>query len=271
MVLRSFPYPGSKARHVDWIIKNLPQHERYVEPFCGSAAVFLNKPKVVDEIINDIDGNIINFFEVVRDRPQALVDYLKMLPFSFEEYNRIVDDYYNNIYPEDPVERAAEFYYLRYCQFGSKADAPAGFSRTSTSIRSMAKTYKNSLSDLSKVTDRLMDALIDNRTFEWIIEHYDHEHAVFYCDPPYQGTEGKYRSGTMDHHELLNLLQKIEGKFLLSYDHKLDKEDWYSVKKESRYQINAGGKANTEYLYMNFDPKKTRILAGINQTNITDY
>jgi len=242
-----------------------------VEPFCGSAAVFLNKPKVIDEIINDIDGNIVNFFEVVRDRPEALVNYLKMLPFSYDEHNRIVNDYYNNIYPEDPVKRAAEFYYLRYSQWGSKANGPAGLSRRSTSVASQAKYYKKSLSDLLKVTDRLMDALIENRTFEWIIQYYDHEDAVFYCDPPYQATEDRYESGTMDHDLLLRLLDKIEGKFLLSYDHKLDKEDWYTVKKQSRYQINRGGKANTEYLYMNFNPKKTRILAGINQTNITDY
>jgi len=271
MVLQSFPYPGSKRRHVDWIINNLPQHERYVEPFCGSAAVFFNKPKVLDEVINDIDGNIVNFFEVVRDRPEALVNYLKMLPFSYDEHNRIVNDYYNNIYPEEPVVRAAEFYYLRYSQWGSKADGPAGFSRRSDLARGQAKTYKKSLSNLLKVADRLMDALIENRTFDWIIDYYDHEDAVFYCDPPYQGTEGQYRSKTMDHDLLLSLLDKIEGKFLLSYDHKLEKENWYTVKKQSRYQINRGGKANTEYLYMNFNPKKTRILAEINQTNITDY
>jgi len=194
-----------------------------------------------------------------------------MLLFSFEEHFRIVNDYYNNIYPEDPVERAAEFYYLRYSQWGSKVEGAAGFSRRSSEIASQAKYYKKSLLDLSKVTDRLTDALIENRTFEWIIEYYDHVDAVFYCDPPYQGTEGRYRSQTMDHDLLLNLLNNIQGKFLLSYDHKLNNEHLYSVKKESRYQINRGGKANTEYLYMNFDPKKTRIVAEMNQKNLTDY
>jgi len=271
MVLRSFPYPGSKARHVDWIISNLPQHERYVEPFCGSASVFLNKPKALDEIINDIDGNIINFFEVLRERPEALVNYLNMLPFSLDEHNRIVNDYYNKIYAEDTVQRAAEFYYLRYSQWGSKAEAAAGLSRRSNSVASQAKFYKKSLSDLFKVTDRLMDALIENRTYEWIIEYYDHEDAVFYCDPPYKGTEGKYQSRTMDHDLLLTLLDNIQGKFLLSYDHKLDRVDWYTVKKQSRYKINRGGKENTEYLYMNFDPNNTDIHTDAEQTNLTGW
>jgi DNA adenine methylase len=249
----------------------MPKHERYVEPFCGSAAVFFNKPKAYDEILNDIDGNIVHFFKTIRERREDVVEYLQNLPYSFDEHQRIAASYYDGQYPADAVQRAAEFYYLRYSQFGSKTDAPSGFSRSSDSIRPISKFYKNSLPKLETVSERLTDALIENRSFEWIIDQYDHPEAVFYCDPPYLGTEDKYKTEKFEHQALLHTLEGIEGKCMLSYDHKFKKPGWCSVCKKSRYNINRGGRESIEYLYMNFDPVKITTVSEHKQSNLTDY
>jgi len=219
MVLRAFPYPGGKGRHAEWIISQMADHERYVEPFCGSAAVFFNKEPVSSEVLNDVDGNIVHFFNILRDRTEELLEYLELFPFSYAEHERIMADYYDGRFPDDPVERAAEFYFLRYSQFGSKAKRHSGFARDGSSVqKSRAKSYVNSQSQLRAAADRLMDAVID-----------------------------------------------------LSYDHDIEQRDWWSVSKKSRYAINRGGRENTEYLHMNYDPRQTDIVKPTNQTSIESF
>jgi len=272
MVLRAFPYPGGKGRHAEWIISQMADHERYVEPFCGSAAVFFNKEPVSSEVLNDVDGNIVHFFDILRDRTEELLEYLELFPFSYAEHERIMADYYDGRFPDDPVERAAEFYFLRYSQFGSKAKRHSGFARDGSSVqKSRAKSYVNSQSQLRSAADRLMDAVIESKDFEWVIDYYDHPDALFYCDPPYRGTEQIYESGDFDHLRLLKVLRGIEGKFVLSYDHDVEQRDWWSVSKDSRYAINRGGRENTEYLHMNYDPRQTDIVKPTNQTSIESF
>jgi len=271
MVLHAFTYPGGKSRHADWIITKMAEHQRYVEPFCGSAGVFFNKKPVTSEVLNDIDGNIVHFFKILRDKPEKLVRYLQLQPFSFSEHERIVYKYYNEEHPQDPVQRAAEFYLLRYSQYGSKTGGTSGFARPGNSIKSRSKSYKNSLKSLFKVADRLQDALIECKDYTWILHYYDHPETLFYIDPPYQGTEHRYTSKTMDHDKLMSKLDSIEGKFMLSYDHKIKNADLHVSSKSSRFHIGQGGREMTEYLYMNYDPKNTAIHRDADQTNLAKW
>jgi len=271
MLLHAFPYPGGKTRHAEWIRSQMAEHQRYIEPFCGSAGVFFNKKPVTVEVLNDIDGNIVHFFKTLRDNPQKLVEYLHLQPFSFSEYQRIVDKYYNEEHPEDPVERAAEFYLLRYTQFGAKTDGVAGFARSGSTQKSRAKMYKNSLKKLSKVAYRLQDAFIECKDYTWVLDYYDHPEALFYIDPPYQGTEDQYTSKTIEHDELMSKLDSIKGKFLLSYDHQIKNADLYVSSKSSSFFIDKGGREMTEYLYMNYDPKNTAIHTDADQTNLAKW
>jgi len=267
----AFPYPGGKGRHADWIISQMADHNRYIEPFCGSAAVFFNKNPVTAEVLNDIDGHIVHFFKTLRENPTGIIRYLENQPFSFKDHQRIEKHYQSSNYPKDDVQRAAEFYFRRYSQFGAKVGTKNGFARQGTSLRSQAKAFKYSLENLHKISYRLKDALIEARDFEWVINYYDHKDALFYCDPPYSGTENQYTTKTMDHDRLLNLLEGIEGKFILSYDHKIQETDFHRIEKNSRYAINAGGRANTEYLYMNYNPKSVRLVSSINQKTIGEW
>lgn len=80
-------YPGSKWRIADWIVSNMPPHDIYVDPFFGSGAVFFSKPESRLEVLNDIDGNVVNFFKVCRDHPDDLARLLALTPYAREEYD----------------------------------------------------------------------------------------------------------------------------------------------------------------------------------------
>jgi len=135
----------------------------------------------------------------------------------------------------------------------------------------MSKAYKHSIPKIQTVSNRLTDAQIENGSYEWIIDQYDHPEAVFYCDPPYIGTEDIYESKKFDHYALLDKLDNIKGKCMLSYDHKFTKNGWFCVSKKSRYFVSRGGRENIEYLYMNYDPNNTDIHTNPEQTNLTGW
>ena len=270
MIQRSFTYPGGKGHLSDWIISNMADHTLYVEPFCGSAAVLLNKNPSKQEVLNDIDGNITFFFETLRDRKSELIEYLNNTPYSYNIYKRIVQDYYSGHYPDDPIERAGQFYFLRYAQFGAKADAPAGFSRPSGQTSAPANKFKNSQKNLEYIASRLHYVHFDNLDYIEIIERYDDVTTLFYCDPPYKGTEKRYSNYEFNHDVFIDKMKNIDGKFILSYDHDMPDWDWTKCLKDSHNHIGQGG-ATTEYLYMNYDPNHERLFQGHEQTSIVDY
>jgi DNA adenine methylase len=70
----------------DWIITHMPQHTTYLEPYFGSGAVFFSKPPAQLETINDIDGDVVNLFRVIRDRPDELARLVYWTPYSRQEY-----------------------------------------------------------------------------------------------------------------------------------------------------------------------------------------
>lgn len=81
-------YPGAKWSIADWIISNMPPHKSYLEPFFGSGAVFFRKPPARIETVNDLDGEIVNLFTCIRDRPGELERAVALTPYSREEYER---------------------------------------------------------------------------------------------------------------------------------------------------------------------------------------
>src|SRR5690606_6650859 len=85
-VPRILHYPGSKWSMAEWIIDHMPPHQTYLEPFFGSGAVFFTKPPSALETINDIDGDVVNLFRVIRDRPDELARLVDWTPYSREEY-----------------------------------------------------------------------------------------------------------------------------------------------------------------------------------------
>ncbi len=98
-------YPGSKWSLAGWIISFFPKHHSYLEPYFGSGAVLFNKPRSNIETINDLDGNVINLFECIRENPKKLAEMVYMTPYARGVYEKAYE-----IVPEDRLEAALNFY-----------------------------------------------------------------------------------------------------------------------------------------------------------------
>ena len=96
-------YPGAKCRLANWIVNNMPKHSVYLEPYAGSLSVLLNKPRCHIETVNDLHGEVVNFFRVLRDNPYELKQLLELTPYSREEYDLAYQE------EENEIERARRF------------------------------------------------------------------------------------------------------------------------------------------------------------------
>ena len=114
-------YPGSKWNLAQWIISHMPSHTVYLEPFFGSGAVFFNKQPSKVETINDIDGNVVNLFRVIRERPEELVALVEMTPWARDEY------YASYEKTGDAMEDARRFLVRCWQAFGTRTYSKTGW------------------------------------------------------------------------------------------------------------------------------------------------
>lgn len=105
--LIAFGWYGGKYSHLDWLLPLLPRTHHYCEPFGGSAAVLLNREPSPVETYNDLDGEVVNFFRVLREQTEELVKAIALTPFSREEFELAVSPPDENI---SDLERARRFY-----------------------------------------------------------------------------------------------------------------------------------------------------------------
>ncbi len=236
MILR---YPGAKWRIARWIIEKFPAHHSYIEPFFGSGAVFFRKNPSPIETINDIDGDIVNLFRVVREEADALARAVSATPFSRAEYERCC-----NSYSDDPVERARILLVRHWQGFGYRACTPSGWKRD-VHGREAAYAMRNWYrlpSWLLSVVDRLKAAQIECRPALDLIQDYNHPGVLIYCDPPYvmETRAGKQYANEMtdqDHVRLLEALSDHRGAAAVSgYDCELYR-DMLSEDRWVRYEI----------------------------------
>lgn len=273
MTLSAFPYPGGKTLLTDWIANHLPAHTVYVEPFGGSAAVLLNKPRSRVEVYNDIDGDIVHFFDVARDRPDDLARWAKRTPFSEELYNRWVTEYYSGERPDDDLERAGRWLFLRFTQFSGKVDHVAGFKRDQPRDRKGASNIWRSVDDrIEAVADRLQGVSVQNGDYQDIIQKYDSPETVFYCDPPYLDKEHTYRVRDFNHADLAASLGEIEGYAMVSYtDQPGGYGGWTERRRKHKHESNRKKPTKvTERLLMNFDPAAVPQWAGGQQRTLRE-
>jgi len=264
-----FPYPGNKARHAEWILEHIPEHECYVELFGGAAGVLFNKPRSKIEVYNDLNGDIPHFFRVLRDRGDELQAWLENVPYSREVYNKWADAYYAGERCDDDIERAGRFFYLRYSSFGGKIESKSGF--MSDNHRSRAGNFVAGVDELKTFRNRLRDVSIESADWSRIVDKCDGEDTVFYADPPYEGTEGRYNSKGFDHKKLARKAKEIDGKIAISYDSipHFYGDDFTVVTKQSNFSIDgASTEITTEYLIMNYDSKGEPIMSDVGQQQL---
>jgi len=266
-----FPYPGNKARHADWILDHIPEHECYVELFGGAAGVLFNKPRSKIEVYNDLNGDIPHFFRVLRDDCEKLQEWLRNVPYSREVYTEWADEYYAGERQNDDIARAGRFFALRYMQFGGKVEDKAGFANKSPH-RSAGGQFVKGVECLNEFRNRLRRVEIESKKATSIISQRDSKHTLFYADPPYEGSESQYNSKGFNHKELYQRAKDIQGKILISYDSIpcFYDECFNVVSKSGTHKMESlnGGKDITEYLIMNYDIDGEQIMSGVGQQTL---
>jgi DNA adenine methylase len=247
-------YYGSKFRLAKWIIEHFPKHRHYVEPFGGSASVLLVKEPSQLETYNDLNGLLVNFFRVLRDRPAELIHKINLTPWSRAEYEFCLFE------PtiDDAVEMARRLYFrLWMCFQASMSCARGNFRRHKNGTRPLAKDIK--IEDLIEASKRLKYVQFESRNAFQLIKEFDSPDTLFYLDPPYlfeTRTSTNAYSHEMtddDHLAFADTLYQTKGPIILSgYPSKLyadlfEAKGWKKVEKEA--PTNAGVK-RTECLWL---------------------
>lgn len=205
------PWIGGKRRLAKHIIPQFPEHECYVEPFSGAAAIYFLKQPVKCEVLNDINGELMNLYRVVKYHPDALV-----AEFRWSLVSRRQFDWYQNqpIEQLTDIQRAARFYYLQKLAFGGKVRGQAFGTDTTRSPRLNYARMEETLSDAHL---RLTETVIENLPWADCIKRYDRAHTLFYCDPPYWGTEGYGVDFGLEQYAIMaDLARSIKGKVMIS-------------------------------------------------------
>ena len=259
-------YLGGKYRLAPWIIGFFPSHRIYVEPYGGAASVLLRKPRSMGECYNDLDGNVVNLFTVLRDPLKAarLRELLTLTPFSREEYDRAFEA------ARDDVEDARRLIVRSYMGHGSSSAVRhknTGF-RASMVNRGgalPAGDWTTLPAALEAVTDRLRGVVIESRPALQVIDRYDEEGGLIYLDPPYvpETRSTKKRGGApshayvhemsvADHAQLLERANACAAAVVISgypcrlYDDALD--DWERVEIDTHAD---GALDRTEVVWIN--------------------
>lgn len=256
-------YPGAKNRLADWICSFIPAHDVYLEAYFGSGGVFFNKPPARIETINDLDKAVVNYFRVLREKPELLIEQLKLTPFCRDEYNEACNNYSEN---DSDIEKARKFAVRCWQGFGCSNLYRNGF-RSSQQKNSpeTTKEWSEIPDRLMEANKRLMHAQIENLPAVELIKRYNSEDVFIYCDPPYlHGTRKNYlykhEMSDDQHEELLNVLTSHPGKVLLSgYDNNLYNSylsGWNKVQKKTQAEA---GLTRIETLWMNYEALQMKL------------
>lgn len=223
--LIAFGWYGGKFNHLDWLLPLLPDCHHYCEPFGGSAAVILNRDPSSVETYNDIDGEVVNFFKVLRNQKEELIEAIGLTPFSREELYFALSDEDESL---PNLERARRFF-IRARQSRTGLAQTASLGRwancINTSRAGMAgavSRWLGSVESLPQIALRLLRVQIENRPAIELIPLYDSPGTLFYCDPPYMHTtrgDNKAYSFEMDeesYHQLAEILKNCKGKVAIS-------------------------------------------------------
>jgi len=247
-------YPGAKNRIAPWICEYIPKHNVYLEPFAGSLAVLFNKPRSHIETVNDLHGEVVNFFRVLRDNREDLINLITFTPYSRDEYDLSYQE------SDDDIERARRFCVRCWQGFGCANLYHNGFkSGQQQSSPNPARAWSELPKTMLMASERLKGVQIENLPAVELIRRYNTEDVFIYADPPYlHGTRKnylyKYEMEDADHVELLGTLINHPGKVLLSgYDNDLYNDILNGWRKVHKNTVAEGGMKRTETLWMNYD------------------
>lgn len=212
MILRRL---GNKKKIAKEIQKHFPPHKIYIEPFFGAGGMFFNKPKAKYNIVNDLDSDVFNLFNVVMNQKEELEKAFNMMPIHSD-----LLDYYINNEETEPIKKALRFLFLsNLTHLGSGQAIKCSFGNDKDIL----------LKNIDKTFELINDVKFINCDFKRFIEKYisfrnedEKAKALIYCDPPYLGTNDNYSNSFTEEQskELFNTLEETGCKFAMSeFDH----------------------------------------------------
>ena len=206
------PWVGGKRRLAERLIRLFPPHDCYVEAFAGAAAVFFMRPQPAEvEVINDINGELVNLYRVVKHHLEEFVRQFKWALSSRDVFR------WMQLTPAETltdIQRAARFFYLQNLAFGGKVQGQTFGTATTTppglNLLRLEET-------LSAAHLRLANTYIENLPWAELVARYDRPHTFFYMDPPYWETEGYGVPFPLEEYErLASHLAALKGKAIVS-------------------------------------------------------
>ena len=262
----AFGYYGGKFSHLDFILPLLPNSfTHFCEPFGGSAAILINRPPAPVETYNDLDSEVVNFFDCLRDHSDELIRAISLTPFSREELVKAC----RNETHLSKVERARR-YFVRARQTRTGLAQTSSEGRWAhcvlTSRAGMAgavSRWLGSVEGLSQIVQRLQRVQIENAPAIEVIHRFDSPETLFYCDPPYPHearTDKKaygFEMANHEHEELAEVLHSVKSAVAISSYRcpLMDRlyKDWIRVDASTRLCNSSKGE-RMESVWMNYDP-----------------
>ncbi|KGT95349.1 modification methylase [Erwinia typographi] len=248
------PWVGGKRKLAKHLLPLFPAHTCYVEPFCGGAALFFMKAPSAAEVLNDINGDIINLYRVIQHHPGEFAAQFKWALTSREMFKWLKDTPPETL---TDIQRAARFYYLQKLSFGAKVEGRTfGISAGSPSklnILRMEETISDAWLRLHRVTIERLD-------WQTCITRYDRPETLFYLDPPYWRVQGYGLPFDYDQYEqMARHARQIKGKMIISVNDHPDMRQAFKgleiSKVTTTYSVGSNnGHRAAELIITNFTP-----------------
>ena len=261
---RVLKYPGSKWNLVPNILKMIPEHHTYLEPFFGSGAILFSKPESDIEMVNDLDRNVVNLFNCIKLDPERLARSVMTTPYSREQYdNSYLSD------PDEPFEKALQFLIKCWQGYGFRTNGyKVGWKNDIQGRESMYALWDwyRVPDRVIAIAERLRKVQIENRPAMEVMKRFDFDNVFMYLDPPYVlGTRtGKQYENEMidsDHEELLKFILSTKAKVIISgYESDLYNDyltDWNKLQFNSCAEM--GGK-RVETVWFNYELQQEKQL-----------
>lgn len=251
MLASPIGWVGGKRRLRQQILQRIHGHDCYVEVFAGGAWVLFGKPPSAQEVLNDINDELVNFYLVIQTRHE---EFLRALEYLLPSRALWEDYLHANPLLLDPMTRAVRFFYLIRLSFGKR------MKNFGTSTERRIRLHLDRMMQRVQAWHgRLRDVTIEHLHYWRCIEVYDRAHTFFYLDPPFvDANEYGYKFDEADHHRLRDVLGRTKGKWLLSYgEHDLVTDLYRGFRLERlrlRYSIGRTGRdlVRTELLIRNY-------------------
>lgn len=252
-------YPGSKWSIADWIISFFPEHHSYLEPFFGSGAVLFHKMRSNIETVNDLDGNVVNLFEWIRNDPERLAHEIYYTPYARQVY----DDTYTSV-PEDSLAKAVNFYIRLNMGHGFRTNGEKVGWKNDVQGREKAyaaQDWCNLPEKILQAAERLRGVQIENRPAVEVMERFNNQKVLIYLDPPYlletrHGKQYRCEMDRKDHIALLETAKAHKGPVLISgYESDLYNDMLHGWHQEETTCYSQVGSKKKEILWMNFEPE----------------